>query len=106
MKDLTIIVPVIDMDKESNQNLFTRAINSVDDSSIIVVGTEKDINIIESLKLDKLLRVLINKSENTSSSRLELLKSIKSYIQNNPDIADILQDKIKDENFSFLIKSK
>lgn len=26
MKDLTIIVPVIDMDKESNQNLFTRAI--------------------------------------------------------------------------------
>lgn len=68
MKDLTIIVPVIDMDKESNQNLFTRAINSVDDSSIIVVGTEKDINIIESLKLDKLLRVLINKSENTSFS--------------------------------------
>ena len=66
MKDLTVIVPIINMKNEKNQELVKKAINSVDDSSILIVGPEEDIKIIENLKLNKMIRVLINKNENTS----------------------------------------
>ena len=66
MKDLTIIVPIINMTKEENQNLLKTAIESVDDSQIIIVGPEEDIKIVDDLKLNKIVRVLVNTSDNTS----------------------------------------
>lgn len=66
MRNVTIIIPVINMDNEKNQELFVRAVDSIDDSQIIVVGPEADIKIVETLKLSKMLRVLVNETENTS----------------------------------------
>ena len=66
MKNLTIIIPVINMEKESNQEFLKRAISSVDDSQIIIVGSASDIEIVEKIELPKMVRVLINKSENTT----------------------------------------
>lgn len=66
MKDITIIVPVVNMENEKNKELFIRAIESIDDSQIIVVGPENDIKTIENLKLSKIMRVLVNKSQDTS----------------------------------------
>lgn len=66
MKDITIIVPVVNMENEKNKELFIRAIESIDDSPIIVVGPENDIKAIETLKLSKIMRVLVNKSQDTS----------------------------------------
>lgn len=66
MKDITIIVPVVNMENEKNKELFIRAIESIDDSPIIVVGSENDIKAIETLKLSKIMRVLVNKSQDTS----------------------------------------
>lgn len=66
MKDITIIVPVVNMENEKNKELFIRAIESIDDSQIIVVGPENDIKAIENLKLSKIMRVLVNKSQDTS----------------------------------------
>lgn len=66
MKDITVIVPVVDMENDKNKELFIRAIESIDDSQIIVVGPENDIKAIENLKLSKIMRVLVNKSQDTS----------------------------------------
>ena len=66
MKDITIIVPVVNMENDKNKELFIRAIESIDDSQIIVVGPENDIKAIENLKLSKIMRVLVNKSQDTS----------------------------------------
>lgn len=66
MKDITIIVPVVNMENEKNKELFIRAIESIYDSPIIVVGPENDIKAIETLKLSKIMRVLVNKSQDTS----------------------------------------
>ena len=66
MKDITIIIPVVNLGKEKNQDLLKRAINSVDDSHILIVGPEEDIKIVESFKTDKMIRVLVNKSQNHS----------------------------------------
>lgn len=66
MKDITVIVPVVNMENDKNKELFIRAIESIDDSQIIVVGPENDIKAIENLKLSKIMRVLVNKSQDTS----------------------------------------
>lgn len=66
MKDITVIVPVVNMENDKNKELFVRAIESIDDSQIIVVGPENDIKAIENLKLSKIMRVLVNKSQDTS----------------------------------------
>lgn len=66
MKDLTVIIPVINMDDTNNQELLKRAINSIDDSSILIVGQEKDIEIIEKMGLETPIRVYANKSNDYS----------------------------------------
>ena len=80
MKNLTVIVPVYKLDSEEKQNLFINAVNSVDDSKIFVVGPEEDILIVEKLKTNKILKTIINKSDNTSySSQVNIaLKDVKS----------------------------
>ena len=66
MKDITIIVPVVNMENEKKKEPFIKAIERIDDSPIIVVGPENDIKAIETLKLSKIMRVLVNKSQDTS----------------------------------------
>lgn len=80
MKNLTVIVPVYKLDSEEKQNLFINAVNSVDDSKIFVVGPEEDILIVEKLKTNKILKTIINKSDNTSyPSQVNIgLKDVKS----------------------------
>lgn len=68
MKDLTIIIPIINMDNDENKELLKRAINSVDDSQILIVGDEPNINEVEKMGLDKPIRVFINKSNDTTYS--------------------------------------
>jgi hypothetical protein len=80
MKNLTVIVPVYKLDSEEKQNLFINAVNSVDDSKIFVVGPEEDILIVEKLKTNKILKTIINKSDNTSyPAQINMaLKDVKS----------------------------
>lgn len=66
MKDLTVIIPIINMDNTNNQELLKRAINSVDDSSILIVGNELDIKEIEKIDFKNPIRVFINKSNDIS----------------------------------------
>ena len=66
MKDLTVIIPVINMDDANKQELLKRAINSIDDSSILIVGQEKDIEVIEKMGLETPIRVYTNKSNDYS----------------------------------------
>ena len=61
MRNVTIIIPVINMDNEKNKELLKRAIDSVDDSQILIVGDEPNINEVEKMGLDKPIRVFINK---------------------------------------------
>lgn len=68
MKDLTVIIPVINMDDTNKQELLKRAINSIDDSSILIVGQEKDIEVIEKMGLETPIRVYTNKSNDYSYS--------------------------------------
>lgn len=66
MKNLTIIVPVYNLDTEEKQNLFIESINTVDDSNILVVAPETDIEIISNLKPLKKVKFLKNTTTNTS----------------------------------------
>lgn len=79
MKNVTIIIPVINMEKEKNQELFKRAIDSVDDSQILIVGNENDIHTIENLKLTKMVRVLINTMDTSFQNQVNLaVKQVKT----------------------------
>lgn len=66
MKNLTVIIPVYNLDTEEKQNLFIEAVNSVDDSNILVVAPEDDINTVSKLKLDKNIRLISNTTSNTT----------------------------------------
>ena len=66
MKNLTVIIPVYDLNTEEKQTLFIEAVNSVDDSNILVVAPEKDIKAITKLKIDKNIRMISNTTTNTS----------------------------------------
>ena len=68
MRNVTIIIPVINMDNEKNKELLKRAIDSVDESQILIVGDEPNINEVEKMGLDKPIRVFINKSNDTTYS--------------------------------------
>ena len=79
MKNVTIIIPVINMENEKNQELFKRAIDSVDDSQILIVGNENDIHTIENLKLTKMVRVLINTMDTSFQNQVNLaVKQVKT----------------------------
>lgn len=79
MKNVTIIIPVINMDKKDNQVLFKRAVESVDDSQILVVGSDSDIKEVEKLELPKMVRVLVNTSDTSYSNQVNLaVKDVKT----------------------------
>lgn len=66
MKNLTVIIPVYNLNTEEKQTLFIEAVNSVDDSNILVVAPEEDIKAISKLKVNKNIRTLSNTTTNTS----------------------------------------
>ena len=79
MEKVTIIIPIINMENEKNQELFKRALDSVDDSQILVVGNEADIKIVEGLKLTKIVRVLINAFDTSYQNQVNLaVKEVKT----------------------------
>ena len=80
MTNLTVIIPVCNLDTEEKQNLFINAVNSVDDSKIFVVAPESDILIIDKLKTEKMLKTIINNTNNTSyAAQVNLaLKDVKT----------------------------
>jgi glycosyltransferase involved in cell wall biosynthesis len=79
MKNITIIIPVINMDKKDNQALFKQAVESVDDSQILVVGSDSDIKEVEKLELPKMVRVLVNTSDTSYSNQVNLaVKDVKT----------------------------
>lgn len=79
MEKVTIIIPIINMENEKNQELFKRALDSVDDSQILVVGNEADIKIVEGLKLTKIVRVLINAFDTFYQNQVNLaVKEVKT----------------------------
>jgi hypothetical protein len=67
------------MDKKDNQVLFKRAVESVDDSQILVVGSDSDIKEVEKLELPKMVRVLVNTSDTSYSNQVNLaVKDVKT----------------------------
>lgn len=69
MKDITVIIPVVNMEDEEKQRLLKHAVDSVSNVQILIIGLEKDIKIVESLKLDKVIRVLVNNTSDASYSK-------------------------------------
>lgn len=49
MKNLTVIIPVYELNEEKNV-LLLKAIESVDDSKLFIIGPKKDIEVVKSLK--------------------------------------------------------
>jgi hypothetical protein len=66
MRNLTVIIPVYNLDTEEKQNLFINAVNSVDDSEILVVAPKEDITVVSTLKTDKNIKTIINTSSDTT----------------------------------------
>lgn len=66
MKSLTVIIPVFELNDDKTQ-LLTKAINSVDDSKIIIVGPKADIEKVVGLgPMKGDVTTLVNDSDNTS----------------------------------------
>lgn len=68
MKGLTVIIPVFKLDNEEKQNLFIKAVNSIDDSNVMVVAPEEDILTVTKLKTDKNIKLITNETNDTSYS--------------------------------------
>ena len=68
MKGLTVIVPLYNMNgNEDNKNLLTRAIESVDDSAIIVIGAKDDIDSVKNnFETKENITFLVNTTSDTS----------------------------------------
>ena len=82
MRDLTVIIPIEVLDTDEKKILLMSAIDSVDDSNILVVGSKKAIESISSYeKLSEYtFATVINTSKNTTyaSQVMFALKSVKS----------------------------
>lgn len=67
MKNLTVIIPIYNIKDETDENLFKKAISSVDDSKIIVVGPESDIDKVNKIEgIEKKFKTLVNTTDNVS----------------------------------------
>ena len=51
MKNVTVIIPVFELNEDKN-TLLLNAINSVDDSKIIVVGPKTDIDLVKNNNIE------------------------------------------------------
>lgn len=59
MKNVTVIIPVFELNEDKN-TLLLNAINSVDDSKIIVVGPKTDIDLVKNNNIEKNINTIIN----------------------------------------------
>lgn len=65
MENLTVIIPITTLDTDEKKEMFVKAISSVDDSNIIVVG---DSQAIESLPQDKIKDYIFTIVENNTNN--------------------------------------
>lgn len=65
MENLTVIIPITTLDTDEKKEMFVKAISSVDDSNIIVVG---DSQAIESLPQDKIKDYIFTIVENNTDN--------------------------------------
>lgn len=65
MENLTVIIPITTLDTDEKKEMFVKAISSVDDSNIIVVG---DFQAIESLPQDKIKDYIFTIVENNTNN--------------------------------------
>lgn len=66
MENLTVIIPIEVLDTVEKKELFKLALNSVDDSKILVVGDKKAIESLNDIELEKQYTAEINTSKNTT----------------------------------------
>jgi hypothetical protein len=82
MKDLTVIIPIVELDNDIKKDLLARAIESVDNSNVLVVGNKEAINGLSNYEaLSKFTYgTLVNNTKNcTYAAQVMLaLKSVKS----------------------------
>lgn len=65
MENLTVIIPITTLDTDEKKEMFVKAISSVDDSNIIVVG---DSQAIETLPQDKIKDYIFTIVENNTNN--------------------------------------
>jgi glycosyltransferase involved in cell wall biosynthesis len=81
MENLTVIIPIEVLDTVEKQEMFIKALSSVDDSNILVVGEKKAIECLSELDLTNFtFATLVNTSKNKNyASQVNFaLKSVKS----------------------------
>ena len=64
MNNLTVIIPIEVLDTEEKKELFLKAVSSVDDSKILVVGSKEAIEGANSLVSDSKFETIVNTSRN------------------------------------------
>lgn len=96
MKELTVIIPIEVLDTDEKKTLLARALRSVDDSNILVVGSKKAL---ESISEDERLKeytftTLVNTTKNTSYAAQVMfaLKSVKSEYFSVLEFDDMYSD--------------
>lgn len=116
MKNLTVIIPVYNINTESHETMFKNAVNSVDDSKIIVIGPEADITKVKNIDgLNNKITTVINPTEDTTySTQVNMaVKQVKTEYFSILEFDDVYtsiwfsnlktyMDKIGDETFAFL----
>ena len=66
MKNLTVIIPVFELDDDKSQ-LLLDAVNSVDDSKIVIIGPKADIDKITNMgPMKGDITTLVNDNDDTS----------------------------------------
>jgi hypothetical protein len=82
MKDLTVIIPIVELDSDEKKLLLARAIGSVDNSNILVIGSKAAIDSLsgfEDLSKYTYATVVNNNANHTYAAQVMLaLKSVKS----------------------------
>ena len=64
MNNLTVIIPIEVLDTEEKKELFLKAVSSVDDSKILVVGSKEAIEGVSSLVSASNFETIVNTSRN------------------------------------------
>ena len=64
MKELTVIIPLDNLETDGKKRLLVNAIKSIDDSEILIVGPKKAIEGLESLDIQKDYKRLVNTGKN------------------------------------------
>jgi hypothetical protein len=81
MENLTVIIPIDILDTDEKKSFFVKAISSIDDSNIIVVGDKKSIESLNDIDLTNFIFTSIintGRNKNYASNVNFALKSVKS----------------------------